>query len=105
MISGESSNVHWMILFYRPPVDITNLSSYIHLIEVTCELCPLYLLYICFFRQTGYLNSLTDEKSSAVTKYFLLLERSNEFISKPSEQGGQIPCVCQLNLEVMDANY
>jgi hypothetical protein len=51
------------------------------------------------------LNSLTEEKSSAVTKYFLLLERSNEFTSKPSEHGGQIPCVCQLNREVIDANY
>lgn len=81
-----------------------NLSSNDHRTPVTCDEWPLYSLYIWRGVQTGYLKTLTFEKSSPLARYFFEFERSTELTSDPSEQGGQIPRVNHVNLDDMVAH-
>jgi len=63
----------------------------VNLTFVTWWLCPINLLYPLFNKLQGYLNNLTNPKSSPVAKISETGWRSTVLISYPSEYGGQIP--------------
>jgi len=60
----------------------------------------LYFLKFAFSFGQGYLNNLTNPKSSAVACTFIFGCQSTALMSDPSAQGGQIPYWCQPNLAV-----